>query len=606
MLIASSNFRSVAFGLLYLAVAFGALVSCATAPMVDNTREPGNGSTPATIIVPTPPEPIYSKLIYPGPDGKLVYKPDPNGDFIPDFSMCGYMGGGVPLPVLPVKVTVQPGDGRTDDRARIQAAIAAVSKLSPDASGFRGAVLLKKGHYRVSGSLYINTSGVVLRGEGQDADGTVLLATKKASHTLIVVGNKGHPKELVKTRQMVVGGRVPSGVKYVPVADASGFKVGDRIVVFRPGTKAWIHDLKMDVLQQTYHNPKLINWKPSTYNISHRRTITAIKGNMLFLDAPIVQALDSKYGGGWVCKYVDPEQIEQAGVEDLRIDSIYNRSLHGDIEGLDPLHAIRKYEDEKHAWVGVMLKNVRNGWALRVTSIHTGYGNVHTEPDSEFVTVADCQMYDPVSKDQGGRKYSYVANGQMGLFIHCYSRNSRHDFSFASRVTGPNAYVECSADESGGTSEPHHRYAVGGLFDNVVLRGQGAFLAVNRGNSGSGHGWAGAQMVFWNCFGQGTWVMRPPDADNFSIGWAGPSDLETLGVHDRFAGMLGWIKTRSLRTFRYNGVPVMGDGWIESPTLPVTPRSLYYAQLQDRLGPEAVERVDKPTASIPILAGASE
>ena len=70
--------------------------------------------------------------------------------------------------------------------------------------------------------------------------------------------------------------------------------------------------------------------------------------------------------------------------------------------------------------------------------------------------------------------------------------------------------------------------------------------------------------------------------------------------------MLGWIKTRSLQTFTYNGVPVMGDGWIESPTLPVTPRSLYYAQLQDRLGPAAVGRVDKPTASIPVLTGAAE
>ena len=574
-------------GLLAVGLAF---LFAAAPPVIDNTRQPGNVSTPAVIEAPIPAQPVYSKLVYPGPDGKLVYRPDPDGDFIPDFSRCGYAGGGVPLPVLPVKATVLPGNGVDDDRARIQAALDAVAKLPPDGHGFRGAVLLKRGHYRVGDSLVISASGVVLRGEGQGPDGTVLLATKRKAHTVIVVGDKGHPAPIPETRQPVVGARIPSGVKEVPVADASGFKAGDRVIVFRPGTAAWIHDLKMDVLRETYHNLRLINWNPAIYNIVQRRTVTAIRGNTLVLDAPIVQAIDAKYGGGWVCRYANPEQIEQAGVEDLRIDSVYDPALHGPIAGLDPVHAIRKYRDENHAWVGVMMKNVRDGWALRVTSLHTGYGNVHTELDSDFITVEGCEMYDPVSKDQGGRKYSYVANGQMGLFLHCYSRNSRHDFSFASRVTGPNAYVDCSADESGGTSEPHHRYAVGGLFDNVVLRGQGAFLAVNRGDSGSGHGWAGAQMVFWNCFGQGTFVMRPPDADNYSIGWAGPSDLATLGIRDRFAGMLDWIRRRSTKTFTYQGVPVMGDGWIESPTEPVTPRSLYFAQLSDRLGAAAVEK----------------
>ena len=173
----SSPFKAIALAILGLATAGGALISAAekkegttppaAVPLPDNTRQPGNGSTPASIVVPTPDQPIYSKLVYPGPDGKLIYKPDPNGDFIPDFSMCGYMGGGVALPVLPVKVTVQAGDGKTDDRARIQAAIDAVSKLPPDAHGFRGAVLLKKGHYRVGDSLYLNVGESCCAGRGR-------------------------------------------------------------------------------------------------------------------------------------------------------------------------------------------------------------------------------------------------------------------------------------------------------------------------------------------------------------------------------------------------------------------------------------------------------
>ena len=42
-----------------------------------------------------------SQWVYPGPDGKLVYKTTPAGDRIMDFSYAGYMGGGVALPDVP-------------------------------------------------------------------------------------------------------------------------------------------------------------------------------------------------------------------------------------------------------------------------------------------------------------------------------------------------------------------------------------------------------------------------------------------------------------------------------------------------------------------------
>jgi hypothetical protein len=78
-----------------------------------------------------------------GADGRLQYFPHSNGDTIPDFSHAGFGGGGVALPSPPVRQTVSPGSG--DDGARIQAAIDAVGALTPDASGFRGAVLLNPG-----------------------------------------------------------------------------------------------------------------------------------------------------------------------------------------------------------------------------------------------------------------------------------------------------------------------------------------------------------------------------------------------------------------------------------------------------------------------------
>ena len=84
-----------------------------------------------------------SEWVYPGSGGKLVYKTTPTGDRIMDFSTAGYMGGGVALPTVPVKLTVKPSGG-ADDTATIQAAINEVAAM-PLKDGFRGAVLLSPG-----------------------------------------------------------------------------------------------------------------------------------------------------------------------------------------------------------------------------------------------------------------------------------------------------------------------------------------------------------------------------------------------------------------------------------------------------------------------------
>src|SRR4051812_34401037 len=93
-----------------------------------------------------PPTNRAGTLVFLGADGKLNYKPyTDRGDVIPDFSRCGYGGGGVELPTVPVAVTVSPQLDSTDDTKRIQAALDGVAKLPVNKSGFRGAVLLKRG-----------------------------------------------------------------------------------------------------------------------------------------------------------------------------------------------------------------------------------------------------------------------------------------------------------------------------------------------------------------------------------------------------------------------------------------------------------------------------
>src|SRR5947208_2447564 len=98
-----------------------------------------------------------SEWVFPGPDGKLHYKTDPRGNRIMDFSNAGYQGGGVriPSPAAAVRLTPVPGD----NTAQIQAAIEEAAKKAP------AAVVLGAGEYEVAGTIAINTSGIVLRGE---------------------------------------------------------------------------------------------------------------------------------------------------------------------------------------------------------------------------------------------------------------------------------------------------------------------------------------------------------------------------------------------------------------------------------------------------------
>jgi hypothetical protein len=118
--------------------------------------------------------PTASK-VYPGGDGKLVYVADEQGNTIIDSSHAGYAGGGTAIPTVPVRETVWPVAG--DNTQNIQASINKVSSLPLDANGFRGAVVLKAGYYRMATPLRIQASGVVLRGEGMGDTGTVLIGT---------------------------------------------------------------------------------------------------------------------------------------------------------------------------------------------------------------------------------------------------------------------------------------------------------------------------------------------------------------------------------------------------------------------------------------------
>ena len=110
-----------------------------------------------------------------GANGEMVYTPDALGNRVPDFSYSGYMAAEQVIPNVPVKIVVPVKEG--DATHRIQAALDYVATLAADRNGIRGAVLLEKGTYNVSGTLKLNKPGVVLRGSGMNEGTTIFTGT---------------------------------------------------------------------------------------------------------------------------------------------------------------------------------------------------------------------------------------------------------------------------------------------------------------------------------------------------------------------------------------------------------------------------------------------
>src|SRR5690606_32928912 len=106
----------------------------------------------------------------------------------------GYHQGDKDFPDMPIVKTLSPAEHGSSQQL-IQDAIDEISKRKPDKSGFRGTILLKKGTYRIPGTIRINSGGIVLRGEGSNADGTRLIAAGKGRRSLLVISGNGSRKE---------------------------------------------------------------------------------------------------------------------------------------------------------------------------------------------------------------------------------------------------------------------------------------------------------------------------------------------------------------------------------------------------------------------------
>jgi hypothetical protein len=483
-----------------------------------------------------------SEWVYVNKQGRLEYKTMAGGDRIMDFSQAGYMGGGVNIPTVPVKITLSPAVG--DNTDAIQKAIDEVSGMKL-VNGFRGAVLLKAGTYDCERTITINANGVVLRGSGAGKEGTIINMTGKSHNCITVRG--AVTSKAVGTSTRFSDAYVPSGTSSFSVVDVSGLKVGDTIRIIRPITDEWVKFMGMDWLVR---NGNKQTWM--TGDITAERVIRSIKDKKITIDVPLTDSYDSKYlnpPGVSVMKITSSGELSQIGIEDFRI--------------ISPDQSVTINEGHHQAF---RMSGLSDGWARNI-EIYNTVNSVSVT--GKRITVDRLSITHNLPTIGAAKPADLNGSGQQLLFNRCtITGDNLFFFGTGAKVTGPVVLLNC-VFRGNGWIQPHQRWATGLLVDRCEVP-EGGIDFMNRGIMGSGHGWAIGWAVAWNCTAKSFLNQYPPGSANWVIGGRG---------------------LQQKRAVPFDTIPYLPQGIYDSYNTPVTPASLYLMQLNERLGKKALVNI---------------
>ncbi len=488
--------------------------------------------------------------------GKLQYTPDANQNKVVDFSWAGYKNSNEPLPkVTNIISTLNPVVG--DNTTLINNAINSAASVSPDANGFRGVILLKKGTYEIQGTIKLNISGVIIRGEGSDASGTVLKATGNTpvQRTVFVAGGGTSAawKQVGSVKTNITSTFVPVGSTQFTVASSTGLSVGDAICIYHPSSQAWITAVDNGGVDTA------APWSVGSIDIQCNRTILAISGNTITIDSPVMNHLDLSLTQSYIYKIDKSTTKNKIGIENLRID-IQNWT---------------NYRDENHAWEGLVMADIEDSWAKNVVAMHFGQSGFQTFTANR-ITIDSCQALWPCATLTG----SYRDNFQIDewssniLVSHCIADSARHSFevSGTSKASGV-VFLRCTATNATNPSEGHFHWSTGILYD--CFRDYGTMTDVvlglyDRGSMGTNHGWAAAHSVAWNCDLRRTSTtygdmicQQPPTAQNYMIG--------------------GFAYVNRSSKIPFPQYPLGYVEGVNNTSAKLTPESLFEEQLKERL-----------------------
>ena len=464
-----------------------------------------------------------------------------------DFSYCGYHASEDSIPLAEVKAYVECAEG--DMSATIQQAIDYVSSLPIGRDGLRGAVLLGPGTFVLKERLAIEASGVVLRGSGRDI--TVLRKEGFDRGSLLRI--EGRQDKTYGKDTLWVNEVVELGTKEISVTGTKGVGAGSlanrQVEIVRQSSAPWIEKVGCRIYGGGID---ALAWKPGDIDLLWRRTVVGVDGNTLKLDAPLTMGFDPNEEASYIdnkkklhehvpmspcyVRIVDDQgEIGESGIENLTLES-----------GFDPRNA----HDENHCWTGVSLEYAHDCWVRLVNFRHLAGAGVVMQASARRITVEDCQYLEPVSENAGLRRTSFYVMGQQCLVQRCYARQGRHDFVTGFCAAGPNAFVQCEAQEALSYSGGLDSWACGTLYDIVEIDGHDLVMK-NLGQDNNGAGWNAASSVAWQCSAAEIHCYSP----------------DTINTNRAYGA---WAQ-------------FSGDGYWSNSNNHVQPRSLYYAQLEERL-----------------------
>ncbi len=457
-------------------------------------------------------QPWHSSKVYYGTNNKLVYVADIEKNVIPDFSYAGYMRGEVSIPSVPVVKIISPVSG--DNTQNIQNAIDAVGAMALNSNGIRGALYLNPGVYNVYGVLTLSNSGVVIRGAGSGSDSltnTIIYArgNTPVQRDLFTAGGGNSTvwaDSVTGTTTNITSSFVQVGSKTFTVVSAAKYSVGDNIVIYHPCTSAWLQAINYGSTHDT-----TLSWSVGEVPIIFNRRIAAINGNDITIDAPVFNHLIRSLSQSFIYKYSRYHIKTNIGIENIRFE----------IETAGGL-------DENHAWNAVVLTQLEDSWVTNCSMHHFGYSGIVTYTATR-ITIDNCQALDPVSLLDGERRDNFNVKeaSQLVLIKNCTARNGRHHYvSTGTSSSSGNVFLNCKSIAINNPSEGHRHWSQGLLYDNLrdSLPNNNSTLGLyNRGDMGSGHGWAAVHSVAWNCNASGKeiYIQQPPTAQNYGIGCFG-------------------------------------------------------------------------------------
>ena len=554
----------------------------------------------------------FVELVQHFPDDQLTE------DIIPDFSAVGYHWGEAEFPDYGrvVELGAPSGD---DDTEMIQAAIDGASE---------GTVIqFQAGRYIVDGLLILDKNGIILRGaenrqtelfargtlsldevnpEADDATYPVVrtlinlgvakstriatsvrllristigannLAGRRIEYHLSAWNVRGRSLNSGSTEVMGGGSTITEdafcGSDFVTVADPTSFNVGENVVVYRPGTQEWIHDLKMDNIIRSTADKTVNQWNPADYNMYWERTIKAVVGKRLYFDTPLMMSITQAYGGGEVRHY-SRTRIKECGIENFKLISDYNPDRDSYAFGVGDIY---------HATTAIMFYGAEHCWVKNVETHRFCMSAVQISNGARNITIQDCDQKEPTGYDRtGGLRYAFsIDGGQQCLIRNCTSDQDRHQFATGGKIPGPNVFSRCTGTNASTDVGPHQRWATGTLYDNVSTNA--SMKAYDAGDSGTGHGWQGVNQVFWNCTAESFSLQSPwVTGKNYAIGckFSGGGDA-SLSPGRTYPNPGYDPNGNIVNDSDVNGTRIDGEC---RPRTAGEPESLYEFQLQERL-----------------------